>query len=607
MKNWSRALVILFVLALAVGSLSCASKAEESSPTGQIVEVKRGTLVKTVSATGNLTMPHQSTLIFGVAGVVSEVLVDEGDLVTKGQVLAKLETDDLERAVTRAKASLRTAQINLEKLKELYTSADKAQAEAAVKSAEASLAAAQDALEKAREPYSEVDKAQAEAAVKSAEASLAAAQDALKNVLSPYSEDDLATAEAKVRNCQVALENAQRNLTVAQKSAELAVQKAQDELESAQKVYEDYVKAHIGNLTHPDIAEQKDKLWEAVLRAQDNLEIAQLQRETSLATAQNNVLQAEEALKKARQDLEDMKSGPDPLKVQQAQAQVASAQAALEKAREQLEEIEEGPDPVKVQQAQAQVASAQAALAKAKEQLEEIKAGPNPLDLELKQLQVELAQLSLQEAQEKLEKATLLAPFDGVVALVKVEAEDMVSAGTPVIQLVDTSQVEVEATVDEIDVAQLKPGQPAIITLDALPGAKLRGRVTFVSPVATMQAGVVTYPVKLEIEGGVEGLRQGMTAVADIVVERRENVLWVPSRAIQTIRGQSVVQVLVDGKIEERTVQVGLSDEWRMEIVEGLREGERVLVPTTGVTTQLKRGVPGVRRVVMPLAPPRRK
>ncbi|RLC72457.1 MAG: hypothetical protein DRI26_02925 [Chloroflexi bacterium] len=573
MKNWSKALLALLLIVLATGNLSCASKTEELTPTGQVVEVKRGTLVKTVSATGNLTMPHQSTLIFGVAGVVSEVLVDEGDLVTKGQALAKLETDDLERAVTRAKASLRTAQINLEKLKELYTSADKAQAEAAVKSAEASLAAAQDALEKAREPYSEADKAQAEAAVKSAEASLAVAQDALEDVLSPYSEDDLATAEAKVRDCQVALENAQRNLTVAQKSAELAVQKAQDELESAQKVYEDYVKAHIGNLTHPDIAEQKDKLWEAVLRAQENLEIAQLQKETSIATAENNVLQAEEALKKARQDLEDMKSGPDPVKVQQAQAQVASAQAAL---------------------------------AKAKEQLEEINAGPDPLDLELKQIQVELAQLSLQEAQEKLEKATLLAPFDGVVAVVKVEAGDMVSAGTPAIQLVDTSQVEVEATVDEIDVAQLKPGQPAIITLDALPEARLRGRVTFVSPVATMQAGVVTYPVRLEIEGSVEGLRQGMTAVADIVVERKENVLWVPSRAIRTIRGQSVVQVLVDGKIEERTVQVGMSDEWRTEIVEGLREGEKVLVPTPSATTSSGRQGPAFRRVVVPLAPRRK-
>lgn len=77
MKDWSKALLALLMMVLATGNLSCTSK-NEKPPTGQVVEVKRGTLVKSVSAIGNLTMPHQSTLIFGVAGVVSEVLVEEG-------------------------------------------------------------------------------------------------------------------------------------------------------------------------------------------------------------------------------------------------------------------------------------------------------------------------------------------------------------------------------------------------------------------------------------------------------------------------------------------------------------------------------------------------
>ena len=526
MKLWKKALLVVLILALAGGGYAIwhqvKSPAEPTPVSGQVVEVQRGSLIKTVSASGNLDLPHQVRLTFGVGGVVSEVKVDLGDVVKKGQVLAKLETDSFERAVARAKASLRTAQINLEKLEELYTPADRAQAEAAVQSAEANLAAAKEDLEEAQ---------------------------------NPYSEDDLAAAEARVRDKRVALENAQRNLTVAQKNSELAVQKAQDDLDNAQKAYEDYVKVHIGHLTNPDIAERKDKLWEKVLQAQDNLEIAQLQREISMATAENNVSQAEVALAQAEQDLADMKEGADPVKVQKAQAQVATAQASLDKAREQLEDIKSGPDP---------------------------------LDLELKQIQVQNAQLSLDEAEEQLEEATLKAPFDGVVAEVKIKAGDRVSGGTLVARLVDTSRIEVDATVDEIDVAQLRPGQRALITLDALPEARLRGKLVAISPVATIQAGVVTYAIRLEVQASSElGLREGMTCLANIVVEHKQNVLLVPNRAIKTVNGKKVVEVVLpNGKIEERPVDLGSSNSQYTEVLQGLKEGEKVLLRTTSKSTR---------------------
>jgi HlyD family secretion protein len=546
MRNWKKAATAFVVIAIVVSGLAvcgCGKSSDESSKSegSQIVEVSRGTLLTTVSAIGSISMPHHAELTFGSGGTVSEVNVEFGDVVKEGEMLARLDAASLEKAVTQAEASLRTAQIN---------------------------------LEKAKEPFSAADIAKAEATVESAGASLNKAEDELKDALNPYSEADVAEAEGAVRNARVALDGAQHELVITQKNStveieetELKVRECRENYQSSLEKYyglyytDEYLDWSLAKLLGADLDDIKLEVvdsWTKLVSAKESLEIAQIRADESLAAAQNSVAKAEDTLLKAEENLEDIKAGADAVIVETKESQLATARAAL---------------------------------AKAEEDLAEMKAGPDLQDVELKQIQVDKAQITLDEAKEQLEEAAIVAPFDGTVANVGVSVGDKVTASTSVVLLVDTGEVEIDAAVDEIDVAKVKAGQMVGATLDAIPNAMLRGKVIAVSPIAQMQAGVVTYKVSIEVQNarGVE-LREGMTTSVDIVVERKDNVLLVPSRAIRRNVPDRVVDVAIgEGGTEERPVEIGSSDAMRTEILSGLEEGEKIVVPSGALPSNSSR------------------
>ena len=201
------------------------------------------------------------------------------------------------------------------------------------------------------------------------------------------------------------------------------------------------------------------------------------------------------------------------------------------------------------------------------------------LKMEKAQLAKEKAQLALDEANDELEKAVIIAPFDGVVASVGAEEGDTVLTTTTIVHLIDLTTMELKAEVDEIDIAEVKPGQRAIIEVDALPALQLDGEVISISLLPEVEEGVVLYEVKIgfDVPQG-SGLRAGMSATADIVIDERSDVLLVPDRAIkQDSLGNTVVSVMVNGQLQERPVVIGISDGYQTEIVDGLEEGEVVV------------------------------
>ena len=150
---------------------------------------------------------------------------------------------------------------------------------------------------------------------------------------------------------------------------------------------------------------------------------------------------------------------------------------------------------------------------------------------------------------------------------------------TIIIHLIDPSTMELKVGVDEIDIPSVRQGQEAIIDVDALPTLQIEGEVTSICPVPAVQAGLVTYEVTiaLNLPEGSE-VKVGMSATADIIIDKRSNVLLVPSRAIKLdSQGNTVVDVMVDGQVQERPVVVGISDGYQTEIVDGLDEGELVV------------------------------
>ena len=258
---------------------------------------------------------------------------------------------------------------------------------------------------------------------------------------------------------------------------------------------------------------------------------------------------------------------------------------------------------------------------------------PDPLDIEIKQFQLDQTKLKLQDAQNLLTDATMVAPFDGWIAEVDVAAGDIVSADTVIIRIVDPTQLEVDVLVNEMDINSVKVGSPATVQITAIPGMNLTATAVAISPAATTSGGVVNYMVKLEVQppklGGTafsraqaaspgsvgsatstrpiastgsdnstatDGqrstsastavIREGMSVTVSVVTAQSKDALMLPNRAV-TLQGRNAVVQLVNeaGQTEPRTIRTGISNWQFVEVVSGLNEGDKVLVPATSSTT----------------------
>ena len=265
----------------------------------------------------------------------------------------------------------------------------------------------------------------------------------------------------------------------------------------------------------------------------------------------------------ARLDVPSLESSVEvaELQVEIAEEQVKSARAQYEIAQINLDEGVPGQSEDVLEQ---QVDAAKAYWKTAK-------------------LNLEIAELSLESAELNLEKAVIVAPFDGVVTDITItEGKDVSTAtlATPAITLVDTSEIEMRGFIDEIDIAMVKVGQAANIILDALPDEEVNGEVAFISLVGTTLAGVVSYDTTITLENPLGGLKDGMSATAEVIIERRDDVLLIPNRAIWGTLANPKAVVLVDGQQEEREITLGLTDGINTEVLSGLEEGEKVIIPT---------------------------
>jgi len=153
--------------------------------------------------------------------------------------------------------------------------------------------------------------------------------------------------------------------------------------------------------------------------------------------------------------------------------------------------------------------------------------------------------------------------------------------GTTIVTLADVSEMYVMANVDEVDVAPIKVGMPAEITLDALPNKTLRGKVVKIFPKGIKTQNVVQFPVRVKVLDLLPQLRPEMTADVTIVVAEKKNCLQVPDAAIDRSEGRTRVQVLPSPNAEpvEREVKVGVTNWDQTEILSGLKEGEVVVLP----------------------------
>ena len=257
------------------------------------------------------------------------------------------------------------------------------------------------------------------------------------------------------------------------------------------------------------------------------------------------------------------------------------------------------------------------------------------------------AQQTVNDTRADLEESQSLspiikAPFAGFITKVNVVGGDEVFKGTVAVQIADPEKIEAKILVTENDVFSVILGSEAAVAVDALSGLSYPAKITRIAPTATVTQGVVNYSVVVELTSlqpvmpvrkspntasavpgkatpanppsgalppsgtpqvgqpavaapatGIPGrtnsqnmsLKDGLSATVTIPIEQKENVLLIPSRAI-TRQGQTAtVQVMAGTLTETRTVKTGLSDSSSIEVTEGLKEGEQVLVKAATTST----------------------
>jgi multidrug efflux pump subunit AcrA (membrane-fusion protein) len=209
-------------------------------------------------------------------------------------------------------------------------------------------------------------------------------------------------------------------------------------------------------------------------------------------------------------------------------------------------------------------------------------------DLKSARAQVEQAAAAARVLDAQVAYATIRAPIPGIISSISTQQGETVAAGlnSPVfVTIVDLQKLQVDAYVDETDIAKVRVGQKATFTVDAFPERDFPASVQAIYPKAVIIDNVVYYDVVLRIDEPLTGqLRPEMTANVAIALDARKGVLAVPARAVTRDLDRSVAYVLQDGQPVQRTVKTGWKDSTWVEIVSGLREGDRVLVGAGAAT-----------------------
>jgi len=204
--------------------------------------------------------------------------------------------------------------------------------------------------------------------------------------------------------------------------------------------------------------------------------------------------------------------------------------------------------------------------------------------------QVAQAGAAVERAEEELANATIKAPIRGTVLTRDVEIGSPVSSilnlganASLVMTLGDIEKVFVRGKVDEADIGQVRLGMPARITTESFKDKTFNGRVTQISPIGVEKDNVTTFEVEVSIDNAGKELKANMTANAEIVLEEHTDTLVIPEAAITYDADRNASVEIADPAADKgrrrATVKVGIGNGTRTEVQEGLKAGERVILP----------------------------
>lgn len=501
------ALAIVILIAGGLGYRAWASSQAADASELQTATLSRGLLESTLGSSGNTRSGQSATITWETSGKVTEVTLEQGDMVVEDQVLAALDQNSLSTEMIQAKQDLIEAKQALEDL--LNSELQQAQALQAVEDA-------QEALDSLKEKAAE-ERSQAQLTLANAQDALAEAQRTRNAMNYPHSSDELV------------IEKAETDYLLAKQAYKEALQQ--------------YKKFEKKKLTNPERVRALNEL----LTTRDKMD--------STFATYNWYLQS-------YTDIE----------IAQADAELAVAQANLELAQAEWDRLKDGTS-------ETAIALAEAVLTDAQREWERVKDGANQED-------IAAAQAAVDAAEAYLDNIELLAPFSGTITTVNVKIGDLVGSGDTAFRIDDLASIYIDLEISEVDLTSLEVGQQAVIEFDAIADKIYSGEVTEIGMIGTNSQGVVNYPVTVRVTDADEDIRPGMTASVTITLERVEDALLVPNKAIRTTNGQQYVSVMFEGQQISIPVTIGLVGDSMSEISsQQLVEGDVVVINGSTTTT----------------------
>jgi RND family efflux transporter MFP subunit len=608
MATWPGRFVALVIVGALIGGVTLVARGNTAAPPAAVrtTPVTRGSITQTVSVSGSVNASGQARLSFKTGGKLAQIFVTTGQAVTSGQPLAKLDTTDLETALATAQQNLASTQASYQK--QALSANDTRQSLAdAQRKATTDVANAQQTLDKIKSNYatakfnftslSNLSRGNVSAlntGIANLQASIGALLVELGNVQQTA---DVKSATNSINQAQVYLQNASAYSSNVLASAQNDAASAQSQLIQTTSAFDGAIAAGGDTLALASAFQTQQFAYSsATSRLTSAIDLvtgplASVQTSTTAAQASVNSSSSiqDSSLTAVRADLQNLL-----IMVSQTTQSASSAKTQVTQAAASLTTLSDtvgGSYATAVQSLATTKDLAAQSVRAAQSAVDNI-----PFNLQSAQVSVDNSNNALATAQSNLDNAVLTAPAAGIVASIANQLGEFVTGGNTnnaFIVLTNTTAMVLHGTVGEADVAKLKLGQVANVTVDALTGSKMTGKVTSLDPVATISQGVPVYGIDIAIDVPASSLRAGMSGTASVILASKQNVLIVPNTTIRTVNGQRGVQVEKGGEVVDTVVQFGLSNDTATEVVSGLAEGDSVVIPQSRASAsgQPNRGV----------------
>jgi len=569
--------------------------------------VSRGTLIQTVEATGTLESFDKVDLSFGSSGEVANVMVEVGDEVQVGDLLAELDLSKAQANLSSAEQAVAIARANLA-LKEAGSTTEAiAVSESQVAAAEAVLSAAESALTSAQLTTA--------AAVTTAETNLANAENDLANdqidneeKLTEVYADLFLVLKNNAIEVREALSKADEVLGVNNSLANDAFQdvlSANDSqaLTSAKKSYnlavdyrnevENLIIDLDSNSDSVDLTAAADKMTEVLSETSNtllytrqaldatNVDNADFSSDdlsvlkTSIDTARASVQTEEEALNSQTQIISQLIISND-IEISTAEDLVTKYENALTSAKAEA--------AASLVSAEATVAMRQADVAQAEAGSAQVKAGPRAVDLASFEAALAQAEANYRQIESVTNDSRIFAPIAGQVTSVEAKRGEEVTATAPIIVVQSaTTRYQIAVDISESDISKVTVGDKTEVTFDAFgEDKKFIGQVAKIDPAEKSIDGVIYYEAKIYLDENSQAAdwKPGMTANVTITTIKKDNVLLVSQRAVlEHTDGSKYVRFPDGDSFKEQTVEIGVrGDGGLSEALSGVEEGQTVIV-----------------------------